>query len=70
MITEIILVTLSLTSSINGTGNGSYYLTNNDTNVTENVTGIVSMETNHIIEGIPDAPPALQPRFPMPVPSM
>jgi len=70
MITEIIFVTLSLTTTINGTGNGSYYLMNNDTNVTENVTGVLSLETNHIIEGIPDAPPALQPRFPMPVPSM
>lgn len=43
---------------------------NNDTNMTENLTGLISIETNHIIEGIPDAPPVLHPRFPMPVPSL
>ena len=70
MLLPLIIVTLSISSAINGTGTGSYYMTNNDTNNTGNLTGIVSVETNHIIEGIPDAPPALQPRFPMPVPSM
>lgn len=36
-----------------------------DYNTSINITGIISMETNHIIEGIPDAPPALRPRYPI-----
>lgn len=67
---SILLVTLSLITSINGTGNGSYMTTNNDTNITNNLTGIIELETNHIIEGIPDVIPALEPRFPMPALSL
>ena len=70
MIAQLVCVMLSITTSINGTGNDTYYLLHNDTNITRNITGPISIETNHIIEGIPDAPPALQPRFPMPAPSM
>lgn len=70
MIAQLVCVMLSITTSINGTGNDTYYLLHNDTNITENLTGPISIETNHIIEGIPDTPPALQPRFPMPVPSL
>lgn len=40
-------------------------MTNNDTEIMENLTGIISMETNHIIDGIPDVPHALRPRYPM-----
>lgn len=70
MITTILFITLSITSVINGTGNDTYYLLHNDTNLTRNLTGPIRMETAHIIEGIPDAISALQPRFPMPAPSM
>ena len=66
----MICVLLSITTSINGTGDNSYYLLHNDTNTTINLTGPIRMETNHIIEGIPDVLPALQPRFPMPAPSL
>jgi hypothetical protein len=70
MISQMICVLLSITTSINGTGDNSYYLLHNDTNTTINLTGPIRMETNHIIEGIPDVLPALQPRFPMPAPSL
>lgn len=66
----MICILLSITTSINGTGNDSYYLLHNDTNTTINLIGPIRMETNHIIEGIPDVLPALQPRFPMPAPSL
>jgi hypothetical protein len=59
-----------MTTAINGTGNDTYYLLHNDTNTSTNLTGSFSLEINHIIEGIPDVIPALQPRFPMPAPSM
>ena len=70
MLSQMICIVLSITTSINGTGNDTYYLLHNDTNLSINLTGPIRMETAHIIEGIPDAPPALQPRFPMPAPSM
>jgi len=70
MLSQMICVLLSITTSINGTGDNSYYLLHNDTNTTINLTGPIRMETNHIIEGIPDVLPALQPRFPMPAPSL
>ena len=66
----MICILLSITTSINGTGDNSYYLLHNDTNTSINLTGPIRMETNHIIEGIPDVLPALQPRFPMPAPSL
>ena len=70
MLSQMICILLSITTSINGTGNDSYYLLHNDTNTTINLIGPIRMETNHIIEGIPDVLPALQPRFPMPAPSL
>lgn len=70
MMLNLVMVTLSLVTSINGTGNGNYLTTNNDTNVTNNLTGPIELETNHIIDGIPDVIPALEPRFPMPAPSL
>lgn len=70
MITVLLFITLSITSSINGTGNETYYMLHNDTNTSNSTIGTISMETNHIIEGIPDVLPALQPRFPMPAPSL
>lgn len=70
MLSQMICILLSITTSINGTGDNSYYLLHNDTNTSINLTGPIRMETNHIIEGIPDVLPALQPRFPMPAPSL
>ena len=70
MITILLFITLSITSSINGIGNETYYMLHNDTNMSNSTIGTISMETNHIIEGIPDVLPALQPRFPMPAPSL
>lgn len=66
----MICIVLSITTSINGTGNDTYYLLHNDTNTSIVLNGSVRAETNHIIEGIPDVIPALQPRFPMPAPSL
>ncbi len=70
MLITLILVSLSLTTSINGTGNMSIYESiGKDYNTSINMTGIISMETNHVIEGIPDTIPALEPRYPMIPPS-
>ncbi len=66
----MIYIVLSITSSINGTGNDSYYLLHNDTNLSTNLTGPIHLDTSHIIEGIPDVLPALHPRHPMPTPHM
>lgn len=58
----MICIVLSITTSINSIGN--------DTNTSINLTGPIQLETAHVIEGIPDAIPALQPRFPMPAPHL
>jgi len=57
--------------TISGTGNESGYLLHNDTieNFNKNIS-IIRSETNHIIEGIPDVPGALTPKYPMDEPRM
>jgi hypothetical protein len=70
MIPNLILISLSIMTAINGTGNMTTYDMIGENNFTLNMSGQINMETAHIINGIPDAPPALQPRFPMVPPSM
>lgn len=71
MLTTTILISLMINLTISGTGNESGYLLHNDTmeNFGLNMS-IIRSETSHIISGIPDAPPALEPRYPMNPPTM
>jgi hypothetical protein len=71
MLTTTLLISLLVSSSIHGTGNGTTIVMNDTIPLfSENLSGIINMETAHIVDGIPDAPPGLAPRYPMEPPKL